>query len=326
MDEIESLRDFRRNIAPDTATAKRNARTLLDERMRRQPRDQRRWLLWGGVPATIGAVALVAIIAFNPFAGQQPQASAAAAQLNAFASIAALTQAPAPLADGQYAYTRSEIAWSMGTDGGWAIVPRTREIWIGADGSGRIAESISGEPIWLERPDGELEDLLLDHATINESFGPGELFLSDVGFGLTPERMAELSVNPDALAEMVRARAGQVDNPLDYQSFVVVGDLLRESNLSPAFRAAVYQVAARIPNVVLVGEVIDSSGRPGIAVAMDYRGVRHELVFDAGTAGLLEERNIVVSSDSDYPAEPGTVVGRATYLISGIVPSTVETP
>jgi hypothetical protein len=59
---------------------------------------------------------------------------------------------------------------------------------------------------------------------------------------------------------------------------------------------------------------------------MEYAGLRHELVFDPQTARLLEERDIVTDPNSDTGAAPGTVIGRATYVASGIVSSTDATP
>ena len=74
--------------------------------------------------------------------------------------------------------------------------------------------------------------------------------------------------------------------------FTAVGDYLRETATTPAQRAALYEVAAGIDGVELLGDVTDHAGRTGTAVAIDdpEQGVRHTLVFDPDTGVLLEER------------------------------------
>jgi hypothetical protein len=335
MDELELLRDFRHDTPPAQPDAKATARALLQTRMSATPvprhTPRRRWVL-GSVPLTIGAVALAVALVLNPWASQQHDARAAAAQFNALAAKAVeLKRTTAPLTDGQFVYTKSESVWttSAPTASGtfaMALVPRTREIWIGADGSGRIHQEITGPPVWLGQPDPALADSIASQADEDWTFGPGEMANTDDMFGLTPERMTALAADPAALAALIGERAAHAGPTPDVESFVIVGDLLRESNLSPEFRAAIYRYAAGIPRVELLGTLTDNAGRSGVAVAQEYRGVRHELIFDADTAQLLEERDVIVSDDSDYDAPLGTVVGRATYLSSGVVSSTDTTP
>ena len=112
--------------------------------------------------------------------------------------------------------------------------------------------------------------------------------------------------------------------PGDAETFTLVGDLLRETYASPAVRAALYEVAADLPGVELVGNVRDASGRPGIAVAYDHDGARNELIFDPETAVMLGESTVV--TDAGAMGLPvGTVVSSAVYLASGVVDSTDDT-
>jgi hypothetical protein len=109
--------------------------------------------------------------------------------------------------------------------------------------------------------------------------------------------------------------------------FVLVGDDLRETAASPAQRAALYEVAARIPGVELVGRVTDSAGRPGIAVAMTDTSSRSRqvLIFDPTTSQLLaEEQTVVAGNEFGWPS--GTVMGRTTYLEHAVVGSNTEVP
>jgi hypothetical protein len=109
--------------------------------------------------------------------------------------------------------------------------------------------------------------------------------------------------------------------------FVEVGDSLRETNASPAQRAALYAVAARIPGVALVGRVVDSAGRTGLAVAKDdeVNHVRSTLVFEPDTSMLLAEQEATLAGNSfGYPV--GTQIQSTTYLRTAIVGSVGARP
>jgi hypothetical protein len=102
--------------------------------------------------------------------------------------------------------------------------------------------------------------------------------------------------------------------------FNAVGDYLRETATTPAQRAALYEVAASIDGVELLGAVTDSAGRTGTAVAIDdaEQGVRHTLVFDPDTGVLFEERDVTLPGNG-YGYAAGVTIGRSTYLESRIV-------
>jgi len=75
-------------------------------------------------------------------------------------------------------------------------------------------------------------------------------------------------------------------------------------------RAALYQAAALIPGVRLLGIVRDHLGRRGLGVAYDSHGIRHELIFNPHTSALMGEQDI------------GSVPGAndwAVYLTSRVV-------
>ena len=109
--------------------------------------------------------------------------------------------------------------------------------------------------------------------------------------------------------------------------FTLVGDALRGARATPAQRAALYEIAARIPGVELVGPVTDPAGRRGVAVAMTNAadGVRHLLVFDQRTSVLLAEEQRALARNEFGYAE-GTLLGHATYVTSAVVDSDRERP
>jgi hypothetical protein len=137
---------------------------------------------------------------------------------------------------------------------------------------------------------------------------------------MPPIHPVDLPTNPDVLYERLKQESVGHGNSLPDEMFQLVGNSLRETNASPAQRAALYAVAARIPGVELVGPVHDSMGRSGIAVARndDLAKIRYTLIFDPGNSNLLEEQQVTLDGNSfGYPA--GTRIGYATYVQKAIV-------
>jgi hypothetical protein len=83
------------------------------------------------------------------------------------------------------------------------------------------------------------------------------------------------------------------------EDFVHVGDFLRETDASPALRAALYRAAGLIPGVRLLGTVRDHNGRTGLGVALDSAGVQHELIFNPRTSALMGEADRGSTPGSD---------------------------
>lgn len=332
MDELDLLGRFRVEAPEDDADARSAARAALlqtisragEARRVRRRVVRRRWAVAAG--ATVAAV-VVAIAAPALIPGGR-EASAAAETLRRAARAAAV-QPHVPVGPGEFVYTQTRAMWQgtycgvaeAGSGSSWSATDGTecetrfedvdREIWIGPDGAGRIAQTRAGER-W------------------DETFGPGELWFED---------LAGLPTDVDQLRAVIEERASQSDNPLGYEIFVVVGDLLRETNPSPELRAALYEVAATIPGIELLGEVTDESGRPGVGVAMSAFGVRHELIFDPATSAILGERDVQVDPpvtdaspapgvgvNADGVDDPGTVIGWSVVLASGVVDSVRERP
>lgn len=271
-------------------------------------------------------------------------ADPAAAALLHRVALRAAQQAPEPApGPGQYLYTRSESVqghlYVVG-DGTTFLfkAPSIRESWIGSDGSGRILNTPGAvtfpthrdRAAWVAAGAPSLE-WVVDGDDEFDHFGPGEMTFLDY---------ADLPTDPEELLELIESRE-LIGGPAgDWETFVIVGDLLRETYAIPKVRAALYQVAAELPGVELVGRVVDPAGRPGMAVAYtnpssDARS-RYELIFDPVTAELLSEGEVLVA-DSTVDVEsggPGAVYGgvgpagtrtfSTNYLASGVVDSTDE--
>ena len=118
------------------------------------------------------------------------------------------------------------------------------------------------------------------------------------GSGVSWDELFALPTEPGALEDRLRSGINGAGKDDDSEMFVIVGDLLRESPAPPALRKALWEVAARIPGIELVGAVTDHAGRAGVAVE---RGDQR-YVLDPSDGRLLEE------SSGGW---------RATYLAQG---------
>ncbi|MFI6510021.1 CU044_5270 family protein [Streptosporangium sp. NPDC050855] len=104
----------------------------------------------------------------------------------------------------------------------------------------------------------------------------------------------------------------------DEAAFTAAGDMLRETYMPPAQRAALFKAVGTIPGVEATGRAPDAAGREGVGVGrVGLDGVRHELIFDSETYELLGERGIVV--DAKAAGSPvGSLVASTAQLSVGV--------
>jgi hypothetical protein len=310
MSELELLRSLPAGLAAPTDEARARARGRLLRHVRRSRFAQRRRLLVPAV-ALAGAVAVAALVGVSLRGNGN---AAAAVALRHAAAAARVQPAPKPLAPGQFWYTRSIQAYTSAGknphDGKpWtALGPRVRETWFGRK-TGMIRE-VSRKPVFLSAAD-RANWIAAGRPEVNPRVA------TDL---VKPPPPLDLPSDPDRLYNTIHDRAVGHGSGTNSETFVLVGDALRENYLSPAVRAALYEVAARIPGVELVGPATDRIGRHGIAVAYadSSNHQRHQLIFDPRTAALLEE-DYVELKGSYYGYPPGTITGYATYVASGPV-------
>lgn len=327
MNEIEHLRRFRDELPPTREVSREAARAVLLKRIEGRPSSIGRALGWRprhvrlALVAT-GSAALAIALSVTIFSGGGRVESAAAQALHEVATVAA-AQKPVVPGPGQFLYTRSKGAYLQATDR-WSVqVPSVEEIWSSLDGSrnGRTRH-VSGKPRFVSGgqrakwvvagspplpPAGRVED--------SANSGGGS-FIDASG----------LSTEPKALRETIEAREipGVDGPPGEAETFTLIGDMLREAYLPSAVRSALYEAAAELPEIELLGEVDDPVGRSGTAIAYSdrKRGTRNELIFDPDTSELLGERvSLVRSGAFGFEAPPGTEIGYVAYLESKVVDS-----
>ncbi len=285
---------------------------------------RRKWIIrTASIAAAVALLGGIGVVV-RPGAPTGPT-SAAAAELRQLAQVAAAQPATVAPGPGQYQYTESQEAYTSSTydvpGGGFTVsVPEERQIWIGPDGSGRLAETF-GQPVFLSPKDRAdwvaAGSPSLAEAPSDTSFGPG-------GLSDGPGNLSSLPTDPTELAAMLSARKIEGGPPGPAEDFVQIGDLLRETDASPALRAALYQVASNLPGVILLGAVTDHAGRAGVGLAYNWGGGRHELIFSPATSVLLGEEDITVATGQSEPA--GTVDDWVVYLNSKVVESTGAGP
>ncbi|KAK1179773.1 hypothetical protein B7755_017480 [Streptomyces sp. NBS 14/10] len=144
------------------------------------------------------------------------------------------------------------------------------------------------------------------------SAGPG---LFPVGTrSLTWDEVNALPTDPAALDKLLRSSHNPVEEPAE-GLYAIVGDLLT-SPASPKLRAALYQVAARLPGVRLLGEkATDSAGRTGRAVERGEGKVVIRYLIDPSDGRLLET---VVIAARELPAVPASSTPRPDSVTGGV--------
>jgi hypothetical protein len=327
MNEIDLLRELRAELPGPRAESRAAARGALVARIEDSQRRPSRATVpaWRRsrlrLVAVLAAVAALLVALPTLILGGDGKVQPALGQvLRAAAATAATQPAEPPPGPGQYFYTRSREAYlttSVEATRAWSVlVPRIRQTWIAANGAGR-ARAVAAKPEFLTA--GQRRAWKAAGSPHLGSGGVEDFALSGQPFLDT----SNLPTEPKALRRLIEARKiPRVDGPPgEAETFTLVGDMLRNTYLPSAFRAALYRVVAELPKVELRGEVKDPVGRPGIGVAYTKGSTTHELIFDPKTSALLGEREVAARRIPDLQVPAGTETGSVTYLESKVVDS-----
>ena len=274
----------------------------------------------------IGAVAITVAISALPDQGGEPSSSASSGLL---AAAAAARQQPAP-PDAGFVYTRVEDV-SLSTQATPPVfsllLRKVEERWIDSEGGGRLLvtpkspafPSERDKERWIEagRPLG-------DAAESDETLTASQLMRA-VDPAL--RNVEQLPAEPDELERLVGDVAARSDVPRNVKSFELVAQLLAQPSLRPEVRAALFEVASRIPGIENLGATTDPRGRRGEAVAIrsDYSGARTRelLIFDPGTARVLASR---IELLDPVTFTGGNTISERVLVSEGRTESTSERP
>ena len=285
------------------------------------------------------ALPLVLAIAAALFVGlgvghEQP---AAARELRHAAQLVAGDPAPV-IGPGQYWYVKGVGAFAnsvaslepggSGTSATFvALQTSSHEIWIGNDASGRIVRKDGPPQFFSDAERARWEAAGKPGFGRSAGIDTTDPAAGSLSFGwetLGVHARDDIPTDPGALAQLVASGARGTKNPLPYEEFQVIAEVLRFAPLSGAQTAAFYQVLAALPGIELVGPAKDSLGRAGTAFAVDRGGpTREELILDPRTGRLLGSRTTLTAPDPQYAGAPaGTVLGYETIVSTGVVDST----
>jgi hypothetical protein len=287
----------------------------------------------GGLAAVAAGALAAALLApgsqVKPKPGPRPPTIAAA--LDALSVVAASQPAPRPPGQGQFEYTdEKSLNWSD-----TFVSPKVhfsvsymerRQAWIAFNGAGRLVESYADPD--LGSPGDVAGWIAAGRPSLR--LGPSDQRFKPHGLYVNP-MLRRLPTDPAKLAKLLFARKIEGGPPGPAEDFVQIGDLLRETYVPPAVRAAIFKVAERIPGSKLLGTVTDQAGRSGIGIARWQRfaakgqvpGQADEsvLIFNPVTSALMAEETFVT-----YATTHKTVLTAWTvYLKSGVVDSVTST-
>ncbi|NIZ90313.1 CU044_5270 family protein [Kineococcus rubinsiae] len=247
-------------------------------------RRSRRW----AITALAGAAAVAATVLVLPLA----TAPSASAEQVLLVTAKAAGQQPDPATGAPYWYVRSEVDYP-------ATKPYQREIWLG-----RTQESVM-----RDEGSGVTGDVVDPTKVRTDSDGVPARFPAGGGAAFSWQDLEALPTDPDALGALLRENVAGHPSGEDNELWETVTGMLRESPASPALRQALWEVAAQIPDVELVGPMTDAIGRHGTAIErdeLDQGWFRIVYILDPETGTLLE---------SHYLDEHGDVEWRMTQLV-----------
>lgn len=227
-----------------------------------------------------------------------------------------------------------------------ALVPRTKEVWTGPDGTTRVRETLgrieflagadqsrweaAGSPPPFEYDPRE------HHVGHDGSERPVKEFPSHDWRGrhafANVTKLSRLPTEPEALRLAIENRrpgSSPVDpSPASSHRGGVTAErlleILTEPITSRALRAAALAALAEIPGIRTEHGVLDVAGRRGDALAWNReRGFGRELIFDPDTSAVLAEAEMIFgpSATGEYGVPAGTPYRETAYLHSGIVDS-----
>src|SRR5918992_3857951 len=336
MNELDLIRSFRADVPEPTPAAAGRARRAWRPPSRRSRRPRPRTVALAGALAALGtAVALVMPTGDDGRLGSPP---ASAAQVLKRAA-AAQTAPPRPLRPGEYWYVRIRAQWLTSTDigGGLSYVaPAVREDWMTIDGYRGFRSRSDGPPRfigprdrarWVEagRPElfaGNDGGRMYRHRPEPGSEMARKPFY-DGAEQVSYQELLDLPRDPEALHAWLRATAVACEcgPSVTRETFVIVGDLLRDTPIPGELRAALLRAAALIPGIERIERIEDAAGRMGTGVALQSQGRRSVLIFDSESYALLGESDFAVKRRGYVDAAPGKFVSGSAVMESGIVSS-----
>ncbi|MEY9841063.1 CU044_5270 family protein [Streptacidiphilus sp. EB103A] len=276
---------------PSQEAVERGRAALLSA-ARTQPR-RRRWTLrlaLTGVTAATAAVA-VAVTVAQPATAPSHQSPATAANASTFLS--------------QISYVQSMQSADWGNAPYWQI----STVAVEADGSRVAVQKL------LAHHAGQLSHLRVTSPVHEDKTSPGPGRFSIGTRNLTWEQLDALPTDTAALRSVLEKCANPGQDRSE-EVFTVIGDLL-DSPASPKLRSALYQVAADLPGVRLVGKATDATGRSGTEVERADGKIVVHYIIDPANGQLLETLVTAAEALPALPASPKPSTSGLDGVVQG---------
>jgi hypothetical protein len=226
---------------------------------------------------------------------------------------------------------RTAVYQPAGRDAAKSVSAPSTDLTMGADDY--YIERIDGRYVtsWALDDSGRIVNL---HSGGNEiqSYDPGR-FPSDTG------PAANLSTDVEQLRQQLieRVQPGGASpepyadwgGPIEWGLIRSIRELLDSPDLTPAQKAAVFQLATSIDGVQTDLHASDPEGRPAILLTSDTEHIQHEWWFDASSHQLLARRDTFNngSDDTEIVQAAGFASSAdATHLDRPLIPPTISGP
>lgn len=199
------------------------------------------------------------------------------------------------------------------------LAPYTHQMWLGADGSGRI-----------QRTDGKPEFLSAQDRAIWEAAGKPKLsqsFTVDHKAGELGESLV-LPEEQAALTQIIRNRAKQNNTPIEGAMFDETLSMLVTLQTKPELHRPLFEVMAKIPEVKRNENVIDRQGRGGISLSYtdNQTGKQTRVIFDPQTYNVFSDEVVLLKRVPELNVSTPFVLSWTTYSVPSTVASTSDVP
>ncbi|GAA2649317.1 CU044_5270 family protein [Nonomuraea recticatena] len=327
-DEIRIFAEGRPDVPPYPREAREAARRRLLEETRARRGFRLPRLGWQAAGAFGLTVALVGGVAFTLSSTQR---DGTAARPAGAVTVAPPTEAvtveaggeldPKP---GQFVLVESETmypSYSFGEQESRHLYRTKRQLWRSVDASADGLMSIEGmEP--RQFPGWPLPE----HARKWQGTDWHRLASCPDTLGAFRNDYAFLSTLPDDPERMKDFLAQRAKNTND-DAFRAAADLIRETYVPKAQRAALFAAMKELPGVEVAEGVEDGAGRKGTALgrAAPEQGTVEQLIFDPETFAFMGERGTVVDEKA-AKAPVGTLLSLTAQTAVSVVDTLPDAP
>jgi hypothetical protein len=341
MNELDLIREFRANVPAPSAAATGRARRAWRPPPRRSRAPHLRALALAAALAAVGTG--VALVLPADDGGRLGSPNASAAQVLKLAAAAQATPGR-PLRPGEYWYVRLRANWLVTTDfdGPVGYVdPVVREDWIAVDGY-RGFRTRSAGPVRFLGPRDRARWEAAGRPKLGTAIADGRMHrhrppagseearkpFYDGSESVSYRELLALPRDPAALHDRLREAAVECEcgQSVEQETFVIVGDLMRDTPIPGDLRAALLRAAALVPGIERIDRIRDVAGRSGTGVAIASGGIRSVLIFDRESFRLLGESEYALRRNGYVDAGPGELVSGSAIMASGIVDSPTAVP